>query len=37
LKLELGHDLKEAGRALGIDPETMRMIRKSVRQPNRRR
>jgi len=37
LKLELGHDLKEAVRALGVDPETMRMIRKSVRQPNRRR
>ena len=36
-KLELGHDLEEACRALGVDPETMRKIRKSVRQPNRRR
>jgi hypothetical protein len=37
LKLELGHDLDEAARTLGIEPETMRVIRKSVRQPNRRR
>jgi hypothetical protein len=36
-KLELGHDLDEAVRALGTDPETTRMIRKSVRQPDRRR
>ena len=36
-KLELGHDPKEACRALGIDSETLRAIRKSVRQPNRRR
>jgi hypothetical protein len=36
-KLELGHDLDEAGRALGIDPETIRMIRKQIRRPNRRR
>ena len=36
-KLELGHDLEEACRALGIDPETLRKIRKSIRQPNRRR
>jgi hypothetical protein len=35
-KLELGHDLKEACRALGVDPEAVRKIRKSVRQPNRR-
>ena len=36
-KLGLGHDLYDADRALGIDPETMRTIRKSVRQPDRRR
>ena len=36
-KLELGHDLEEACRALGVDPETMRKTRKNVRQPNRRR
>ena len=36
-KLELGHDLKEAGRALKIDPETLRNIRKNIRQPKRRR
>ena len=36
-KLELGHDLEEACRALEIDPETLRKIRKSVRQANRRR
>ena len=36
-KLELGHDLEEACRALGIDPETTRKIRKNVRRANRRR
>jgi hypothetical protein len=36
-KLELGHELEEACRALGVDPETMRKTRKNVRQPNRRR
>jgi hypothetical protein len=36
-KLELGHDPEEACRELGVDPETMRKIRKSVRQANRRR
>jgi hypothetical protein len=36
-KLELGHDLEEACRALGVDPETTRKIRKNVRQANRRR
>ena len=36
-KLELGHNLEEACRALGVYPETMRKTRKNVRLPNRRR
>jgi DnaJ-domain-containing protein 1 len=28
-KLELGHELEEACRALGVDPETMRKTRKN--------